>query len=330
MTPSALPVLRRALAGVCAALALACVRAGPVRAQAVDTLAAGSVRVVYVPRQRALAREVLDAARTPVRFPGIGRVSVPDSTTIVLAADAATFARASGGDVPEWAGGITVPELRRIVLPEYPGAHVRDDDQGTILRHEIAHMVLHDRLPGIVPRWFDEGYAEVASGGWDVESAWQLRVAFLTGGLPPLDSLALEWPTSDNGARTAYLLSATAVDYLRRRGGERGLRLLFDNWRRLGDFEPALRATYGITLGQLEDEWRHDVRDRYGWLAIVSNAALIWLIATALVLAAWIPRRRRNRIKLARMDAEEHMLPPPRPELAGVEYPISEPEPEPE
>ena len=123
----------------------------------------------------------------------------------------------------------------------------------------------------------------------------------------------------------AYLLSATAVDYLRRRGGERGLALLFANWRREGEMERAVRTTYGITLGQFEEEWRRDVRTRYGWLSMLSSMALVWLFAAALVLAAWIPRRRRNRRKLATMDAEEHMLPPIRPELAGVEYPLSEP-----
>ncbi|HEX8246025.1 MAG TPA: hypothetical protein VF541_21095 [Longimicrobium sp.] len=289
-------------------------------------ISAGSVRVVHAPRQRALAMQVLRAARTPVRFPGLGAVTVPDSTTIILASTPAEFGAAAEGDVPEWAGGAAIPELRRIVLPEYPGARVRGDDAATILRHEVAHLVLHDRLGEIIPRWFDEGYAEVASGGWDVESAWQLRVAFVTGATPPLDSLTLDWPRSAGEARFAYLLSATAVDYLRRRGGERGMQFLFANWRTEGSFEAALRTTFGITFGQFEDEWRRDVRSRYGWLAILSNVALIWGVATVLVLAAWIPRRRRNRRKLAQMDAEERMLPPVRPELAGVDYPLAEPD----
>lgn len=297
----------------------------PTHAQTLQTLHSGSVRVVHSPRQRALAREVMAAARTPMRFPGMGAVTVPESTTIVVASDAAAFRAATGGGAPEWAGGVAIPELRRIVLPAYPTAHAQEGDRGTILRHEVAHLVLHDRLPGIVPRWFDEGYAEVASGGWDVESAWQLRLAFVAGSAPPLDSLTLDWPGGEREARLAYLLSATAVDYLRRRGGERGLTLLFARWREEKGFEAALRATYGITFGQFEDEWRRDVRTRYGWLALLSNVAVIWLVAALLVLAAWIPRRRRNRRKLAGMDAEEHMLPPIRPEMAGVEYPLPEP-----
>jgi hypothetical protein len=59
---------------------------------------------------------------------------------------------------------------------------------------------------------------------------------------------------------------------------------------------------------------------------MLSSMALVWLFATALAMAAWIPRRRRNRRKLAAMEAEERMLPPIRPELAGVDYPLAEPD----
>jgi hypothetical protein len=309
-----------------ALLALAVLAPVSAHAQSTAVIRSGTVRVVYAPRQAALAREVLAAARRPMRFPGMGAVSVPESTTIVLASDAEAFSAATGGGAAEWAGGVAIPALRTIVLPAYAAAHVQEDDRGITLRHEVAHLVLNQRLPGRVPRWFDEGYAQVASGGWDVESAWQLRLAFVTGGAPPLDSLELDWPGGERDARLAYLLSATAVDYLRRRGGDRGLALLFASWRDQPDFEAALRATYGITLGQFEDDWRHDVRTRYGWLALLSNMAVIWLVAAVLVLAAWLPRRRRNRRKLAGMDAEEHMLPPIRPEMAGVEYPLAEPD----
>ena len=309
MTPLSPARLARA---ALALLALALAPARGARAQGMEMTTAGSVRVLHLPRHLAIAGQVLAAARTPVRFPGIGPVSVPESTTVILAPDPRAFAAATGGDAQEWAGGVAIPALRRIVLPVYPAARVRDDDRGTILRHEIAHLVVAARMGTRVPRWFDEGYAEVASGGWDVESAWQLRLALASGAVPPVDSLALDWPGGERDARLAYLLSATAVDYLRRRGGERGMALLFANARREGDFEAALRTTYGITLGQLEDEWRGDVRSRYGWLALLSNAAIVWLFATALVLAAWIPRRRRDRRRLRAMEAEERMLPPPR------------------
>jgi hypothetical protein len=283
------------------------------------------VRVLYAPRQAALAREVLAAATRPMALPGFGRGAVPESTTIVLAPTPADFRAATGGGAPEWAGGVAIPGLRAIVLPAYPIPNVRPVDAAATLRHEVAHLALHERVPGPIPRWFNEGYAEVAAGSWDVESGWTLRLAFLLGKAPPLDSLEMEWPRSAGRARLAYLLSATMVDHLRRRGGERGFALLMDNWRREGSLDRSVRVTFGMTMGQLEGEWRKDVRRRYGWLSIAGNVGLIWVAALVLGFAAIIPRRIRNRRRVEAMERENLMLPPPRDDGVDVEYPLAFP-----
>jgi Peptidase MA superfamily len=319
--------LRRRLTRAALAL-LACFSiAAPAAAQTADadTLTAGTVRVVHAPRQLPLAREVLAAATRPMTLPGFGRGAAPDSTTILLAPTPADFSAATGGRAPEWAGGVAMPDYRIIVLPGYPVPNVRPVDAAATLRHEVAHLVLHERLPGPIPRWFTEGYAEVASGSWDVESGWTLRLAFMLGKAPPLDSLEMAWPRSAARARLAYLLSATMVDHLRRRGGERGFALLMDNWRREGSLDRSVRVTYGMTMGQLEAEWRRDVRRRYGWLSVMTNVGLIWVVALLLGFAAIIPRRMRNRKRLDEMERELRMLPPPRADGLDVEYPLAFP-----
>lgn len=281
--------------------------------------------MIHAPAHAPLAREVLATATRPMPLPGFGRGAVPESTTIVLAPTPADFSAATGGRTPEWAGGVAIPDLRIIVLPAYPVPNVRPVDAAATLRHEMAHVILRQRLPGAIPRWFNEGYAEVAAGSWDVESAWILRLAFLLGRAPPLDSLELSWPRSAAEARFAYLLSATMVDHLRRRSGERGFALLMDNWRREGSLDRSVRVTFGMTMGQLEDEWRKDVRKRYGWLSMASNVGAIWFVALALGFAAIIPRRIRNRRRVEEMERENRMLPPPRADGLDLEYPLAFP-----
>jgi hypothetical protein len=262
-------------------------------------------------------------------LPGLGRGAVPESTTIVLAPTPRDFSAATGGGAPEWAGGIAIPDLRIIVLPTYPIPGVRPVDAAATLRHEGAHLGVAERLPEPIPRCFTEGYAEVASGSWDVESGWTLRVAFMLGRAPRLDSLELEWPRSAGRARLAYLLSATMVDHLRRRTGDEGFALLLRNWRREGTLDQAVRVTWGMTMGQLEDEWRKDVRRRYGWLSIAANVGLVWFAAMLLGFIALIPRRRRNRERIAAMERENLMLPPPREDGMNLEYPLAgQPDPE--
>jgi Peptidase MA superfamily len=317
--------LRGAIAATLAFCSLLLTIPAAAQTQVVDTLRAGSVRVVHAPRQAPLAREVLAAATRPMPLPGFGSGAAPDSTTILLAPTPADFSAATGGRAPEWAGGVAIPDFRIIVLPTYPIPDVRPADAAATLRHEIAHLALNERLPGPIPRWFTEGYAEVAAGSWDVESGWTLRLAFLLGRAPPLDSLTMEWPRSAARARLAYLLSATMVDHLRRRSGDRGFALLMENWRREGSLDRSVRVTFGMTMAQLEAEWRKDVRQRYGWLSVAGNVGLIWVIALVLGFAAIIPRRIRNRARIEAMERELRMLPPPRDDGVDVEYPLAFP-----
>jgi hypothetical protein len=156
-----------------------------------------------------------------------------------------------------------------------------------------------------IPRWFDEGYAQWASGGFDASEAWRLRVLIALGRAPPLDSLALTWPDSREEARSAYLLAASAVALLLEPAGERGLTLFFERWRAAGSFDDALRRTFGATPGQFEEDWKRHVRSRYGWLLVLSRSAALWAIMALVLLVMARVRRSRNRERFARLRASE-------------------------
>jgi hypothetical protein len=186
-----------------------------------------------------------------------------------------------------------------------------DADGRRVLRHEWVHLALHQYLGGVrVPRWFDEGYAQWASGGWDASEAWRLRVLLALGRAPPLDSLSLAWPRDEASADAAYLLAASAVAFLLGESGARGLALFLGRWREDGAFEPALRRTFGMTSSQFEEDWRQDVRRRYGWLFVFSHSAVFWMALALVLLGMMRIRQSRNREHLARLRAGE---PPDRP-----------------
>ena len=269
----------------------------------------GDVRVVYWPPQGELAERTLAAAAQPFPLPGIPGGTRLVEGTIILAPTPALWDSVTGGRAPEWSAGVANPRTRTIVLPSYEGGLF---DPIITLRHELAHLALNQHLPRPIPRWFDEGYATWASGGWDQGSAWQLRLAFLLGRAPRLDSLTLDWPRGAERARFAYLLSASAVRHLAERGGERGLAEIFRVWRREGDLDRSVRRVYGITLGQFEAEWQRSVRRRYGWLLAFSQVSVFWLFLSLLLFVLWAVRRRRIRARFRELEAEDRMLPPPR------------------
>jgi len=208
--------------------------------------------------------------------------------------------------VPDWGAALVVPSLNRMVVPRDGSRRTRGWSEARVLQHEWAHLGLHQELPGLrVPRWFDEGYAEWASGGWSQSQGWRLRVAFALGQAPALDSLVLDWPRNQAAAELAYLLSATAVEYLLSASGERGLRLLLEKWREAGGFSEALKTVYGVTPGQFEEDWKKYVRRRYGWLFVLSHSTVFWLTLTLALLVLVRIRRGRDREGMARLRATE-------------------------
>jgi hypothetical protein len=264
-----------------------------------------SVRVVYWPGDEGLAQRALRAASTPLRLPGLPTAAPRMVGTIVLAPTQAHYRAASGGAAPEWSAGVAQPGQRLIVLPAFPSSRTPGGDPIGALRHERVHLALHAYLGDAIPRWFDEGYATWAAGEWDEGTGWEIRLAFLRGAAPPLDSLTLDWPRRAADARLAYLLSASAVRFLSERGGEPVLAAFFEEWRDSGSVDAAFRSVYLTTPAHFEDEWRAMVKRRYGWLLAISQVGIFWMAVTGLFLLLGMARRRRDRVALDRMAATE-------------------------
>ena len=251
-----------------------------------------------------MAHALAENLKEPLHLPALpDDVLGSDTVVVYLAPDAAAFDTLAPG-VPDWSAGIAFPEGGRIVLPAF-GARMGQEPLATILHHELAHVALSRYLGRSVPRWFQEGYAQLATGSWNAANAWKLRVAMLLGQVRSLESLSLDFPGDRLSAEDAYLLSYTAVAYLWRLGGSAGFARLLQRWHELGDLDAALRRTYGMTLGQFEELWRKDVRRRFGWLLVLAQASVFWLGLTILLLILGYWKIRRDRRKLARLRALE-------------------------
>lgn len=276
-----------------------------------------SLRVMYWGDDRALAERVWRTASTPFHLPGLPSGASRIRGTIFLAPDAAAYDSLTLG-APEWSAGVAIPSRRRIVVPAFASRRTPGGDPVSALRHEIAHLALHDYLPRGIPRWFDEGYATWASGEWDEGAGWRIRLAMLRRDAPLLDSLTLDWPRLAPQAELAYLLSASAVRHLASRGsGEPAFTAFLVAWRREGSFDTAMRSVYQTTPGEFERDWRAMVRRRYGWLLALSQAGVFWLVVTVLFVLLGTARRRYDRARMEQLRVEDRVLAPPEGEEEG-------------
>ncbi|MBA3338876.1 MAG: hypothetical protein H0W68_13210, partial [Gemmatimonadaceae bacterium] len=149
-------------------------------------LDAGRLTAVYFPADDQLAHALLRSAGASDSFPWLPRPR--QRVLIAIAPDAARFRAWAGTDAPEWGAALAFPESRRIVM-RGRGANAEAGDPREVLRHELAHLALHERLGSKPPRWFDEGYASVSAHEWRRDDVLAANVALALRGSPSLDKL---------------------------------------------------------------------------------------------------------------------------------------------
>jgi hypothetical protein len=268
-------------------------------AQAADSvvLQAGRFTVVAPRRDERLGRAMLSAAQARDTFPGLPRPQA--AVRIELARDAAEF-RARTAGAPEWGAAIAIPDERRIVMQ---GSRAGSDagDPLLVLRHELAHLALHEAMGRLPPRWFDEGYAGVAAGEFSREQVFETSLGMVWRTLPSLDSLEEGFTHGGVEAGWSYAIAYRVVSELEQLGGPSGLSQFFGYWKATGSLEKAIRQAYGLTGEGFEQHWKKQTRRQYGALSVVTNVSAVLGLFSLLLVPLYVSKRRRDRRKLEAM-----------------------------
>jgi hypothetical protein len=257
---------------------------------------------VYYPRDDVLAHALLASAAANDSFPWLPRPH--QRVLIAIAPDAQHFRAWAGSGAPEWGAALAFPESRRIVM-QGSAATSEAGNPVEVLRHELAHLALHERLGDVAPRWFDEGYASLAAREWRREDALSANVALALRGTPTLDQLEQSFYGGSVAAQSAYALSYRAVSDLAQLDPDRGLTLFFDYWANGATLDGAVRRAFGMTLSGFEKDFQSRTRRRYGGLALFADLSLVVFMLTLLVLPFYVARRARNRRRLLAMLAAD-------------------------
>lgn len=221
---------------------------------------------------------------------------------LVIAADEEAFGRLAGGRNPEWAAGLVLERGRTILLDK---RYLGDLGQsGTLLRHELAHVLLDRRARGAgLPRWFHEGYAQLRAGEWSPEHLWRLGRAAWTGSAIPLGELERGFPTGGPRAELAYAESLAAVQVLARDGARWAF--LFEALEAGQSFAEALQRSQGETPAAFCARFDGSVMPGFRrWTLLFGTAPLFFVLALLFVVAAWRRRRQRRAAALG-LDSED-------------------------
>jgi hypothetical protein len=250
---------------------------------------------VYFADDERLARTLVAGAARADTFPWLPRPR--ERVLIAIAPDMRHFRQWAGPGAPEWGVALAFPQSHRVIIQ----GRTADSDAGDpleTLRHELAHLALHERLGDRPPRWFDEGYASVAAREWRRDDVLATNVALALRGAPTFDQLEASFTGGATAAQSAYALSYRAVAELASLDPERGLTLFFRYWESGRNMDAAVRQAFGMTMSGFEREFQSRVRRRYGALALFADLTLVFLVTGLALLPFFVARRARDRRRL--------------------------------
>jgi hypothetical protein len=247
-------------------------------------------------------------------LPGL---TVPRRVEIRLVKRAEDLGRAAppGRGAPPWAIGVAYPDEGIVVAAFRRGPMPSDLD--SVVTHELAHLALGAALGERAPRWLHEGFAYLHSSDFSLDRTRTLTGMAWTGDVIPLAEIDRSFPAEENAAARAYAQSYDLVTFLARRGrysahDDDGNRWPFRQFLVSvaggATLDEAARGAFASNMGELFDEWRDSLRQRYMVLPAGMLGILVWIAAAVLLVLAFLRKRRLGRATMARWDAEERAV----------------------
>ena len=258
------------------------------------TVEVGQIRAAAAPRDLDLAVALAEQADRPATWYRLGRRSLGPLVLLVVRGQS-RFDALARGRVPSWGAGLALPAARFVVIRADGG------DPFQILRHELAHVALHQSIRGRVPLWFDEGYAVVAAGEFGRFEGLALNLTVARGKVPSLEQLAAGLRGDRSTAETAYALAGTAVTFLERRLPNQSLEPFLARLASGVPFDSALIVTTGLSVDRFDEAWRKEIKRSYG-IGLWFLAGGAWVVVGAVFGVGYWVRRQRDRSRRAALD----------------------------
>ncbi|MFZ5433776.1 MAG: peptidase MA family metallohydrolase [Calditrichota bacterium] len=233
--------------------------------------------------------------RVPIVESRLG-LGLADTATFVVTPTEQEWRRMTGG-APLWANGLAFSE-KGVAILKSPRFNLRFGRSLPVTAiHEYVHLLLHAGAPDAeIPRWLDEGLAQVLAEQMDYRDDALVARAAVIGQLHRLRDI--EWLMSmpAQEARQAYAESAIAVGLLESRFGMPGIANLLHEVRGGRPYNEAFSTVFQISPGDFENEFREHVRQNYRLTFLGDTETWISIAFIGLVLAAgiavWLKRRK--------------------------------------
>jgi len=251
------------------------------------------------------ADSTLRATRTRLRT--LLQNDLDFSADIFLVESEATFDSLIGGVFPDWGAAAAIPIWKRIVIKS-PDTFQINRPLSELLGHEYAHLALAHRTGlGSPPRWFDEGFAMVASMEWSWANSVTMNLAALTGDIIPLREIDRVNRFGAAKARVAYSQSYLAVQYMFDEYGVEAVNIFLDNIARGQSVDRALIASTGSDYADFEREIGVYLHGRFNLVGLMADTMYLWLALAVILIVGFILSMKRRKEYYRKWKEEEKL-----------------------
>jgi len=228
------------------------------------------------------------------RPPGTGKMVVRVSP------DAADFGRVSERRA-DGIMAVAFPDKGVIVLNTELLRPAGAVERKRTIDHEMVHLLLGWAAEGEarVPMWLHEGLAQILAGPQSESSTIRLAWAQLFGRLLPMRSLIVSFPSEGPKVPLAYAQSDSFTRFVAAKvlgfdDAEAFFRFITEDPERAKTI--LARLSDGEIVDELEMRWHRKSRGVQNWFLVFSSGTLLWGLMVLLFVAAYVRKRRRERL----------------------------------
>jgi hypothetical protein len=231
-------------------------------------------------------------------------IPLQDTITYFITLNHEEWRRITGG-IPDWSQGVSDPARRLTILKSPRFGDPMHPFYVTAV-HELVHLLLHGDHPDVyIPRWLDEGLAQILSGESLQLQTSLISQAVLSNRIHSFYQIEMVMSMPAQEAHQAYAESVTAVDLLIKTYGWSGVRNYVAALETGLEPDQAFIKTFGIHLGEFEAQWFDYLRKTYRFTFFQNwEFYLGILFLPFLALAGFFAWRRRRKI-LQQWEVEE-------------------------
>jgi hypothetical protein len=206
---------------------------------------------------------------------------------IRLIKDKETMKRIAGNDLSV---ALAIPD-RNLILLDTSRVYDKPFSLKTALRHEVCHLLLHRNIrKEDLPRWFDEGVCQWASGGiaeiMTDSGDDLLSKAIISGKLISIEGLD-RFPSDRWSLLLAYEESKSFMEYIAEKYGKSEMLRLLEFLKKGHSMNESFREIFSVSPYELEINWQAYLKPKYTRFSYLSRNLYEILFSIAALLTVY-------------------------------------------